>query len=78
MPMSIFPGASKQLEAGRIVVVSSMEDLPAEAARDQEVWRQLGIKTSLTFPLSTEGGPIIGALSFNTMLAGTHLAGTDH
>ena len=62
-----FPWCQKQLEAGKIVVVSSVEDVPAEAARDQEVWRQLGIKTTLTFPLSPGGGPIIGALSFNTM-----------
>ncbi len=62
-----FPWCQEQLEAGRIVVVSSMEELPAEAARDQEVWRHLGIKTTLTFPLSPGGGPSIGALSFNTM-----------
>jgi formate hydrogenlyase transcriptional activator len=64
-----FPWCQQELEAGRIVIVSSMDDVPAEAARDQEVWRQLGIKTSLTFPLSLGGGPVIGALSFNDMLA---------
>lgn len=61
-----FPWCQQQMEAGRIVAVSSMEDLPAEAARDQEVWRHFGVKTTLTFPLSTEVGPPIGALSFNS------------
>ena len=62
-----FPWCQEQVEAGRIIVVSCIEDVPAEAARDQETWRYLGIKTTLTFPLSLGGGPIIGALSFNTM-----------
>ena len=62
-----FPWCQAQLEAGRIVVVSSLNDLPAEASRDKEVWGHFGIKTSLTFPLSPGGGPLAGALSFNTM-----------
>ncbi|MCX6875297.1 MAG: ATP-binding protein [Verrucomicrobia bacterium] len=61
-----FPWCQQRLEAGEMVLVSSLEDLPAEAARDQEVWRHLGIKSIVTFPLSP-GGPVIGALSFNTM-----------
>lgn len=62
-----FPWCQEQLEAGGIVVVSSMEDLPAEAARDQEVWRHFGIKSALAFPMSPGGGPILGALGFNTV-----------
>ncbi len=64
-----FPWCQQQLEAGRIIVVPSVENVPAEAARDQEVWRHLGVKTSLTFPLAPGQGPIIGALSFNTVQA---------
>jgi PAS domain S-box-containing protein len=64
-----FPWCQQQLEAGKLIVVSCIDDVPAEAARDQEVWRQLGIKTTLTFPLSFGEGQIIGALSFNTMLS---------
>lgn len=60
-----FPWCQEQLEANRTIAVSSMEDLPAEAARDQEVWRHFGVKTTLTIPLSVPGGPPIGALSFN-------------
>jgi PAS domain S-box-containing protein len=61
-----FPWCQQLLEAGGMVLVSSLDELPAEAARDLEVWRHLGIKSIVTFPLSP-GGPVIGALSFNTM-----------
>ncbi len=62
-----FPWCQQQLEKGTIIAVSSMDDLPAEAARDREVWRHFGVKTTLTLPLSSGTGPIIGALSFNDM-----------
>jgi len=42
------------------------DDLPPEAIRDREAWRHLGIKSALSFPLSAGGGPIIGALSFDS------------
>ena len=64
-----FPWTYQQLLAGTVVVVSSTEDVPAAAARDQETWRQFGIKTSLGFPLRAGGGPIFGVLSFNDMQA---------
>lgn len=64
-----FPWCMQQLKAGRIIAVSSMDELPAEAVRDQETWRNFGVKTSLTFPLAVGDGPPIGALSFNTMRA---------
>ncbi len=60
-----FPWCQQQLEAGGLLRVSSPEQVPAEAARDQEAWRHLGIKATLAFPLAP-GGAIIGALSFNT------------
>jgi len=62
-----FPWCLEQLMAGKVVEVSSIEAVPPEAARDQEIWRHFGIKTTLTFPLSAGGGPLIGALSFNTV-----------
>jgi formate hydrogenlyase transcriptional activator len=64
-----FPWCGQQLKAGKLIAVSSMEDLPAEAARDRETWRHYGVKTSLTFPLSVGDEPPIGAMSFNTMRA---------
>jgi PAS domain S-box-containing protein len=71
-PMSAtayFPWCQQQVLAGKVVVVSSMEDVPAEAARDREVWEHFGIKTCLTLPLSFGGGVVLGAVSFNTMLS---------
>lgn len=62
-----FPWCQQQLLAGKVVAVSSLEQLPAEAARDGESWRRYGVKTSLTVPLSVGGGPPFGALSYNTV-----------
>ena len=62
-----FPWCQKQLIAGQLIILSSIEDAPAEAARDRETWRHLGIKTTLTIPLAAGGGPTFGAVSFNDM-----------
>ena len=61
-----FPWCLKQVTEGRVVAVST-EALPPEAARDQEMWRHYGIKSSLVFPLSLGGSLLVGALSLNTM-----------
>lgn len=62
-----YPWCVRQMRTGCIVAVSSLEDLPAEAARDLESARRIGIKSSLTLPLTMGGGPPIGALAFNTL-----------
>jgi formate hydrogenlyase transcriptional activator len=64
-----FPWAVKQLQAGRVIVISSLEEMPAEAAHDRGVLHQLGIKSNLTIPLSVGGGPLIGVLGLNTTRA---------
>jgi len=51
------------------VLVLSTERMPPEAARDQEMRRHFGIKSSVVIPLSTGGGPIIGVLTFDTLRA---------
>ncbi len=61
-----FPWNLQQAAAGKVIAIST-EDVPPEAARDQEVWRHYGIKSSLMFPLSIGGNLLIGALSFTTM-----------
>lgn len=61
----LFPWCLRRLQEGEAISVSSMEALPAEAARDREVWQHYGIKSNLTFPLSA-GRQLVGALSFNT------------
>ena len=62
----VFPWGLEQVKAGRWFTVCT-EHAPPEAARDQATWRQLGIKSSLCFPLSSGGGPLLGALSFDDM-----------
>jgi formate hydrogenlyase transcriptional activator len=61
-----FPWCLQQLTAGKVIAVST-EEAPAEAARDQEVWRYYGVKSILAFPLSVGGEPLIGVLGFNTV-----------
>lgn len=63
-----FPWTLAQLQAGRIVTVSSLGALPPEASRDREAWLRLGSKASVTIPLSAGGEPPVGALSFHTMV----------
>ena len=61
-----FPWCQAQLLAGRTVVLSSVEEFPAEAAVDRETSRRFGIKSSLMIPLSAGGDPPLGALAFNS------------
>jgi len=58
-----FPWCLAQVRAGKVISVST-EEAPAEAARDQEVWRHYGIKSALTLPLRVGGKLLIGALNF--------------
>jgi len=62
-----FPWCQKQILAGKMIVLSSIEKAPPEAARDQEVWRHFGVKASLTFPLIVGNEPPIGALGFDDL-----------
>ena len=62
-----FPWIRLQMLAGRIVVASSLDDLPAAAAVDRESGRLFGIKSNLTLPLSMGGEAPVGALGFNTL-----------
>jgi PAS domain S-box-containing protein len=64
-----FPWYQQQVLAGRTIAVRSMTELPPEAARDRETFRQFGFKSNLTIPLSVGGEPPIGALGFNTTRA---------
>ena len=64
-----FPWYVQQMLAGRIVAISSLEDLPAEAAVDREICRQIGVKSNLTIPLSVGGEPPVGILGLNTTRA---------
>jgi hypothetical protein len=46
-----FPWCLQQMQSGRIVCFSSLEELPPEAVRDRESCRLFGIKSNVTFPL---------------------------
>ena len=61
-----FPWCLEHVGAGDVIACST-EQLPAEAARDQEVWRHYSIKSSLVIPLSAGGESPIGVVSFNTI-----------
>ena len=52
-----------------MVVISSLEELPAEADVDRESCRRFGVKSNLTLPLSVGGELPIGILGLNTMRA---------
>jgi len=64
-----FPWYVQQMLAGRSVAISSLEDLPAEAALDRETCRLIGVKSNLSLPLMVGGTPPIGLLGFNTLRA---------
>jgi PAS domain S-box-containing protein len=54
---------------GRIVPISSLEEMPAEAALDRENLRRLGVKSNLCLPLRVGGEPSFGILGLNTTRA---------
>lgn len=62
------PWAFQQVLTCKTVALSSTEDVPPEAAKDQEVWRKFGIKTCLIIPLVLGDAPPIGAVSFNDLV----------
>ena len=64
-----FPWVVQRMLAGQKVCISSLEDLPAEAAVDRESARVSGILSNLTLPLAVGGEPPVGALVFNTLRA---------
>ncbi len=65
---SDFPWFRQLMIEGRIVPISSLDEMPAEAALDRENARRLGIKSNLCLPL-TVGGEPVGILGLNTTRA---------
>ena len=55
-----FPWVTGQILAGSTVVLSSVEDLPAEAARDAESFRLIGTQSTVIVPLRTHAA-LLGA-----------------
>jgi PAS domain S-box-containing protein len=64
-----YPWAARQMRAGVPVILSSIAELPADAAVDRETCAQLGIKSNVSLPLALGGEAPIGAVGFNTLRA---------
>jgi formate hydrogenlyase transcriptional activator len=61
-----FPWVHQTLLRGATVRFATLEELPADAARDQEAFRKIQQKSNVIFPL-TAAGRVVGALSFGTL-----------
>ena len=64
-----FPWSQEHMRSGRTLAIASLDELPAEAARDRENYARFGVKSTLVIPLSMGGEPPIGALGFNSTRA---------
>ena len=65
----LFPWYRQQMLAGLMVAVSSLDELPVEAAVDRENSRLAGILSSLVLPLEVGGEQPLGAFALNTLQA---------
>jgi PAS domain S-box-containing protein len=65
----LFPWVVFKVLSGETVIISKLADLPAEASRDLESFRQIGTQSSVIVPLSTGGGTIAGGCSFGSIHA---------
>ncbi|MFI5406779.1 MAG: GAF domain-containing protein, partial [Nitrososphaerales archaeon] len=59
------PWFFSQLMAGKTLILSNINDLPAEAEKERELASKIKFKSSITIPFSV-GGKVAGALGFNT------------
>ena len=64
-----FPWIRQEILAGRVVALSSLEGLPAEADVDREFCRLYGVISNLSLPLSVGGERPVGLIGFNTLKA---------
>jgi len=62
------PWMIQQLLREEIVVFSRLDELPAEAVRDQDSLQRQGVRSNLAIPL-VAGGRVLGALAFVTLAA---------
>ena len=63
-----FPWVHQTLLRGGTVRFSTLDELPADAARDKESFRKIQQKSNAIFPLASTGR-VFGALSFGTLMA---------
>lgn len=62
-----FPWALEQLVAGKVIRISSLDEVPPGGVRDREVWGEFGVKSVLIFPLCGGGDKVIGFLGFHAV-----------
>ncbi|MGO9603354.1 MAG: sensor histidine kinase [Candidatus Binataceae bacterium] len=61
-----FPWLTGKVLSGELVVVSHLEELPAEASKDLTAIRSAGTRSNVTIPLRI-GGVVVGAVLFGTI-----------
>jgi PAS domain S-box-containing protein len=66
--VEFFPWGQKHAQAKKVVAVSSVDDMPAEAAVDQAGMLHFGIKAVLDIPLFVGEHPTFGVLGFSDVL----------
>ncbi len=66
LPLALFPWGTLRLTQEQIVHISSLDDLPPEAAIDQQSFRRIGIQSVLSIPLITQGR-VVGLVGFATL-----------
>ncbi len=59
-----FPWTAQKALEGETVVISKMTDLPPEAGRDRESYDVYGTRSTVSVPLRTGQGPVLGVLAF--------------
>jgi PAS domain S-box-containing protein len=65
---AFFPWTYQQLRRGDPVIISNPEDLPAEAAQDQEMLRRFATQSTVVIPM-TGGKTSLGCITFATVRA---------
>ena len=65
LPDTTFPWIRRNMIEGRVLALSSMDEMPPEAAMDREGARQLGVKSNLSLPLRV-GDEVVGILGLST------------
>ncbi|MDZ4857376.1 MAG: PAS domain S-box protein [Candidatus Hydrogenedentes bacterium] len=63
--MDIFPWSLDMYKKFQLVYVSDVDDLPPEAASDQEMWRSSSVKSVLAVPLAI-GKELLGVIALTT------------
>lgn len=65
----LFPWSFDQALKGNMVIVPDVTALPTAAARDLETSRYYGIRSTVIFPLPSDGRPVFGIAAFGSRQA---------